>query len=1018
MTRCRECCTDDGAGVLFTWLLGTSLRGGSNGRVRIHCLEFPHPLNVPFSASTPFATSGSFQVVSSLPGTTTTPRQRPPQLVMDTGASTRGGWRVRVRVSDSNPPAHPWHTPTPVRAESESCASNRQKSRHTGDQPPVPSRRVPVPATTGTGQARVRVRHARYIEVGVHNSHGSTRLPTDRGSSSSSATSSSTSHSPSVAESPLGPTLSPDSTSPIATPSPSSSSAFSSSQTTPSPHNRISTRIRTSISELEGNSQMDLIVVGSAMVDSGDRLTPQRGFQHGASRSEALPMSELLSDSSSAYPDLFGSFGPLVAQVYRSALNVERIDQLVSNRLRENIALTIPLQAHEGNECRPQNSARDSTDSIENLPLLLLRWLRSPHSRVKSDFTVPLERNSPNIPNHHCSDHGVESKLAALPRTRASSTQRRPPSLLPTYMRAILWATNDHQKLNNVLASVLTVKPQIEDTRHPSTSGNGDVDNAVFSRRGSLTPGVSISPANLTVGQRTLPPAVILLPHAVLSHNPGDTQVENKRNSPRVGVNRYSEKLSFSVAFGDRGGPISLTWVCRAWRNIAHSSELWTSFNSYRHPVKYLPFWLHHAGSRPLDLEISLPSAESEAQALLSDLCESAQQWRTARFSSFSPISLASVLRGPFPALEKLCLCGDTSSTSSTLFRKAPRLREVNIFITDEQSWRKQLPWAQLTTLILFCESPEKAVKIARCIPQVEDLSIVLVEPEQGLLSPPTAPFVLSHLRTLSLGDASGCGILHHLTLPALENFRTNFKSDDDTQDPRDHLDEMSQLLDRSQCRLRKLDLKMQLSVDNVNILIQFMTMLPMASLRELTIQQMIYYHNYVQRGDIEGLLTNLTSRDKPLLPSLESLRLERCDFRVPLPPLVRMLSARRSGTGGVAILKSFYTSFAHADFEEDLNRDARKGILEDPELKNTLLELKDALLELRRLREDGLCVKIESDAEWFTEHVRTEWTWTKYGNEVGLWDRGNNWKSNQDDALRKKFEDGADLGCAENGGR
>ncbi|KAJ7628318.1 hypothetical protein FB45DRAFT_1059113 [Roridomyces roridus] len=40
--------------------------------------------------------------------------------------------------------------------------------------------------------------------------------------------------------------------------------------------------------------------------------------------------------------------------------------------------------------------------------------------------------------------------LQLLPRTRASLTQRRAPNPLPTYIRAILWATNDHQKSNDV----------------------------------------------------------------------------------------------------------------------------------------------------------------------------------------------------------------------------------------------------------------------------------------------------------------------------------------------------------------------------------------------------------------------------------------------------------------------------------------------------------------------------------------------------------------------------------------
>ncbi|KAJ7643689.1 hypothetical protein FB45DRAFT_1113857 [Roridomyces roridus] len=127
-----------------------------------------------------------------------------------------------------------------------------------------------------------------------------------------------------------------------------------------------------------------------------------------------------------------------------------------------------------------------------------------------------------------------------------------------------------------------TIQAQIEDTRHPSTSVNGDVEEAAFRRRGALTPAhwPDLSPLpparHSPPAQDRFPQLTPEPPHAhsglgilelslrdaqprtssffvvftriqrvVLSRNPGDTQVESERNSPRVGVNRVKNPREF-----------------------------------------------------------------------------------------------------------------------------------------------------------------------------------------------------------------------------------------------------------------------------------------------------------------------------------------------------------------------------------------------------------------------------------------------------------------------------------------
>ncbi|KAJ7609946.1 hypothetical protein FB45DRAFT_340649 [Roridomyces roridus] len=254
----------------------------------------------------------------------------------------------------------------------------------------------------------------------------------------------------------------------------------------------------------------------------------------------------------------------------------------------------------------------------------------------------------------------------------------------------------------------------------------------------------------------------------------------------------------------ERRSPLRLTWVCREWRELAHSCcRLWTSFDSKFYAVNCMPFWLRRSGGLPLDLQIDLPASPSEAQAIVEDLCNYSAQWRTVSLRSTSLISFPASLHGPFPFLEKLQLPSGYETSTPSVFLNAPRLREVSA--SPAYSWLERLPWVQLKVLDLSSESAATCIAILHCAPHLEELQLSFDPETLNLLPPPTKMLVLPRLSTLSLQPALCFGILEYLTVPALQSFTT----DVDDSGGRRQLLSFAQLVARSKCVVRELTLNM-----------------------------------------------------------------------------------------------------------------------------------------------------------------------------------------------------------------
>ncbi|KAJ7639526.1 hypothetical protein FB45DRAFT_864214 [Roridomyces roridus] len=244
--------------------------------------------------------------------------------------------------------------------------------------------------------------------------------------------------------------------------------------------------------------------------------------------------------------------------------------------------------------------------------------------------------------------------------------------------------------------------------------------------------------------------------------------------------------------------------------------------------------------------------------------------------------------------------------------------------------------WAQRITLYLDSDSPQTCLEILHCTPQLQELRLSFSSSSKSLPHLSNV-LVLPRLRALSLNWAIGSKILEYLGAPVLQSFRTDMRQADQWSG----LSNFAELVARSNCVLRELTLETCImSNERPGIYNQWIKSAALQSLRVFNLHRL----NSRDSSHFSKFLNLLTNNDPPLLPHLDSLRIRDCEFRVRLPPLVHMLTARRAGT-----LQSFYLSFKE-DVDDWSFQYFTPGLLEEPHLA-------DALVELKRLRAGGLRV-------------------------------------------------------------
>ncbi|KAJ7059419.1 hypothetical protein C8F01DRAFT_1144415 [Mycena amicta] len=236
--------------------------------------------------------------------------------------------------------------------------------------------------------------------------------------------------------------------------------------------------------------------------------------------------------------------------------------------------------------------------------------------------------------------------------------------------------------------------------------------------------------------------------------------------------------------------PFLLASICRNWRTTALGLEkLWTKIviHIFHNPeclelVKLqLRLCLERAGKHSL-LDIHI-TADSGMEEILSLVAPSAGRWSTFDVSPIAPTLRLYHLHGCMPHLRALTLMNgtgdwDSGLSDSTVFMKAPLLREVDLFDVDASM--VALPWEQLTTLRFGVSLPVNSEDCFEILSQARNLQILDLQiPENPLPDGLEDALHFEHLHTLTLGwsrfnSDAAVSFIDLLTVPALVRFTTD----------------------------------------------------------------------------------------------------------------------------------------------------------------------------------------------------------------------------------------------------
>ncbi|KAK0486392.1 hypothetical protein IW261DRAFT_1455267 [Armillaria novae-zelandiae] len=236
------------------------------------------------------------------------------------------------------------------------------------------------------------------------------------------------------------------------------------------------------------------------------------------------------------------------------------------------------------------------------------------------------------------------------------------------------------------------------------------------------------------------------------------------------------------------GGPWSLGRVCRDWRRIAWSCPaLWTSFyvprlsfSKEKASIALVNGVLQRSGCADLTFAVDFDYLCGSHKLLVDCLLPHISRWKSASFvhtrpdaivSSFSerahpqPFQLVSLSLG---FAEPTYL--DSVTDACNVFREAPRLRTLRLSVPHQFLWPRciQLPWAQLTHLVLDLRNPgvvRKCVDTLALCPSIEVFEDQNTDTDWS--SADTDIVTLPAIRSLHL--RSSC-ILEYLTCPSLDD--------------------------------------------------------------------------------------------------------------------------------------------------------------------------------------------------------------------------------------------------------
>ncbi|KAJ7480736.1 hypothetical protein FB451DRAFT_1238322 [Mycena latifolia] len=156
--------------------------------------------------------------------------------------------------------------------------------------------------------------------------------------------------------------------------------------------------------------------------------------------------------------------------------------------------------------------------------------------------------------------------------------------------------------------------------------------------------------------------------------------------------------------------PTLLTHICRKWREIALTTPaLWraislTYYSNEGRQIPILESWLGRSGRLPLSLDMEdlfVPITKECLELLVLH----STRWEHIKLAVEAPADLLTI-QSMMPLLRQLELyvAGGGSLPSPASYREVPRLRSATLW--DFPYPADFLPWSQLTSLTLVCQSP------------------------------------------------------------------------------------------------------------------------------------------------------------------------------------------------------------------------------------------------------------------------------------------------------------------------
>ncbi|KAM6493860.1 hypothetical protein JOM56_010221 [Amanita muscaria] len=242
------------------------------------------------------------------------------------------------------------------------------------------------------------------------------------------------------------------------------------------------------------------------------------------------------------------------------------------------------------------------------------------------------------------------------------------------------------------------------------------------------------------------------------------------------------------------------------WASLALSESFGdsnTRSESYAIEInRRLALYLERSGGSPLTLDISLWSDHNKSFTMMAMemLSACAHRWRSVRFDLFCEWQADCLLpcKGNLPTLERLAIMILVASKHALdVFEVAPRLTHAYI---GPCGW--MLPYAQLTELLLVLDVFWNG-GVRNLLKMLHNVKKLCIHSDSEVLLLPSAPVPLNQLRVLEVPHPV---VLSWFETPSLCDL--SLHSVENNDEPLDVHDQISSLIQRSGCQIRKLSFR------------------------------------------------------------------------------------------------------------------------------------------------------------------------------------------------------------------